>query len=213
MLSSIVYGQEFKIPKSSIHNEIEFNKESVTKNEKRAIPMKPKALQAKEEIKFEQKSYGDIKYNHDNDWYSIINHDPEEYDKFISFIGMPSSAVNKMLGTVSTPNAIMLNAFYNDYLKENPSVAENYYILFDSNKKINFYERRLRYADYLIRTDRPEKVLEILSHGECIANGRLMSMCNYYIGVAKYLTTGARNSYELRQSKDAIPKAKEIYLP
>jgi hypothetical protein len=211
--SSLVFAQEFKIPKNNTnHTEIDFNSEKVVPSTNSKNPMKPKSLQDKKEGPvFTEKKYSEVKYNHDNDWYSIINHDADEYQNFLDSISLPESAVKNLVGKNTSTNALMLNAFLNDYKNEKPEIAENYYLEFNADKKMSFNERKIRYVDYLIRTNRPEKVLEELKSVDCNTNGKYMSKCYYYIGVAKYLTTGQRDSVELRISKDYIEKAKEIY--
>jgi hypothetical protein len=210
-------AKEFKISKNA-----DMFDENVTKTEvnnpivesnnvSKHTPPKNPFDNNQESSDFKEKAFSDIKYTPDNEWFSIVPHNEEEYNKMIKSAAITSSVEKKLSGKTSSVNAILLNAYKNDYKLQNPSIAENYYSLFQDTKGVPYYDQSIRYSDYMMRTNRPEKILEILNTGRCSNNYSTMYLCYYYIGVAKYLIDGDRTSTELRLAKDVIPKAKEIY--
>ena len=178
-----------------------------TPEEKVKVPEKKEKIQKKLEIK----NFSNIRYNQSLEAYSIIGHDKAEFNKFLSYLKLPDLTIEGMLGTAVNDKAIRLNAYAYDYVKKQPSIAENYYLLFSKLKEASFYEMKIRYADFLLRTGRPAEILTLIPRHECNINIKSSAICNYYVGVATYLTTGDNKNVNLRLSKDYIKKAKEIY--
>lgn len=165
----------------------------------------------KEVRKIEIKNYSNIRYNQSMESYSIINHDKTEFNKFLTYLKLPDLTIEGMLGTAINDKAIRLNAYAYDYVKKQPNIAENYYLLFSKLQEASFYEKKIRYADFLLRTGRPAEILDLIPKYECSANINASAVCNYYIGIAIYLTTGDNKNVSLRLAKDYIKKAKEVY--
>jgi hypothetical protein len=165
--------------------------------------------QEKKEPQFKPKKYYNVKFRRDYEWYSIIPHNKKEFKKYIDYLSLPDETIRHMYGKVNSTKSIKLNAFAYDYAKHDASIAENYYRLF--SKKMGFFDGKIRYADYLIRTGRPTEVKKILKRRDCSANIKRSAQCFYYLGVSEYLTTGNNKNASLKMAKPWIKKAKLIY--
>jgi len=163
----------------------------------------------KEKPKFKPKRYQNVRFKKNYEWYSIISHKKKDFKAYINHLGLPEEAIRNMFGKIDSTKAIKLNAFAYDYAKHDASIAENYYRLF--NHKMGFFDGKLRYADYLIRTGRPQEVKKILKRRDCSANVKYNAKCYYYLGVADYLLTGNNRNSSLHMAKSWIKKAKLIY--
>lgn len=161
--------------------------------------------------KFVVKDYRNIRYKKGFDWFSIMKHDKGEFNSFLSYLNLPLPALKSMYGKADTLDQIRLNAYAYDFAYNKPNIAENYYKLFTSQRKIGFLDQKIRYADFLIRTGRPSEVKKIITKKDCVVNFKFQAKCNYYLGVAEYLTTGNHKNLYLRLSKSYVSKANKIY--
>ncbi len=235
LLSSMaIASEDFKIPDTNVEvvdsNEVKnnFNQDSemnmtgsVDKNSKvndnisedfnNERPTAKSPIPVAEEKVFVTKDYKNIRYSQDLEWFSIINHDKNEFLNYLQYINLPKEAIKNMYGKVTNAEAIKLNAYAYDYGYGKPNIAENYYLLFKNNADIGFYDKKIRYADYLIRTGRPAEVKNLLQNKDCMSNFKVMSTCNYYLGVSEYLLTGDNKNTYLRLAKNNIKKAELIY--
>lgn len=232
MLFSLANASEdFKIPDSNVEvvdsNEVKnnFNQNSevdikgtsdnkINENEQEFNNTRPTAkspIPVIEEKQFVTKDYKNIRYSQDLEWFSILNHDKQEFLNYLNFINLPKETIKNMYGKATNAETIKLNAYAYDYGYGKANIAENYYLLFKNNEEIGFYDRKIRYADYLIRTGRPAEVKNLLKNNDCMSNFKVMSTCNYYLGVSEYLLTGNNKNTYLRLAKNNIKKAELIY--
>ena len=109
-----------------------------------------------------------------------------------------------------TPKGILLSAFYYDYIKFKPNIAENFYRRFDSAAYVSFFVNRILPADYYLRTRRPGKILKILKRTDCLVNFKYSASCFYYIGIAKYVLTGNVSDELCLAASHGISMAKKI---
>lgn len=231
--NSLLANEEFKIPESNVEvvesNEVKnnFNPDTETdltneKNNSNEVVddtaefnnVRPEAkspVPIVEEKLFVPKDYKNVRYSRDLEWFSIINHDKNEFLAYLKHINLPKETIKNMYGKVSNSETIKLNAYAYDYGYGKPNIAENYYLLFKNNDKMNFYDRKIRYADFLIRTGRPAEVKNLIKTKDCMSNFKVMSTCNYYLGVSEYLLTGDNKNTFLRLAKNNVKKAKLIY--
>lgn len=110
---------------------------------------------------FKAKDYTNIRYHKDFEWFSIVKHDESEFKSFLKYMNLPKNTIKNMYGKVDTPDMVRLNAYAYDYGYGKPNIAENYYLKFPESD-IGFYDKKIRYADFLIRTGRPNEVENVL---------------------------------------------------
>ncbi len=235
MSNSLLANEDFKIPESSVEvvessnvknnfnpdtevdlvNDNNVEKEAtkeIDSGEFNNIREESKSpIPVAEEKIFVPKDYKNIRYSKDLEWFSIINHDKNEFLSYLKYINLPKETIKNMYGKVNNTEMIKLNAYAYDYGYGKPNIAENYYLLFKNNTKMSFYDKKIRYADFLIRTGRPAEVRNLIKNKDCMANFKVMATCNYYLGVSEYLLTGDNKNTFLRLAKNNVKKAKLIY--
>jgi len=171
-----------------------------------------KFLQSK---KIKLKNYVGVSYNKRLEWFSILGHNASTFEKIKRKYHISSLIENKLLNSVSSPRAILYNAFLYDFKYKKPNIAENFYILFPkrvlNNRKFSFVDRKLRFADYLIRTGRPLAIFNYLKKIDCMSNIKWMGFCMYYLGVAEYFRTGDNRNNYLMVAKPYVKKARLLY--
>lgn len=187
---------------TKVENSEEFN--NIREEAKSPIPIV-------EEKAFIPKDYKNIRYSKDLEWFSVINHDKNEFLAYLKYLNLPKETIKNMYGNVRNSESIKLNAYAYDYGYGKPNIAENYYLMFKNNKNMAFYDKKIRYADFLIRTGRPAEVKNLIKTKDCMSNFKVMNICNYYLGVSEYLTTGDNKNTFLRLAKNNVKKAKLIY--
>ena len=93
-----------------------------------------------------------------------------------------------------SPKNSFLYALAYDYSQNRADLGQYYRIAINHDisigKKSAFYE----YLDYLLRTNKIDKISQMLSSSKCLNTGDY-PRCFYYIGIAKYLKTGKCNTY------------------
>ena len=104
-----------------------------------------------------------------------------------------------------------LSALGYDYVFHRPEAAENFYILLKDNSENLDLLKRLKVADYYLRTGRPKIIKEIVPKGKCLANFKIREECLYYVGLSTYLTTGNNKNIDLKLAGERIEKARKIY--
>ena len=152
-----------------------------------------------------------IKYYKELDWFSIIDHNQTGFSDYVKKLNLPSFTLDKLKDRTDSGIALAVNAFAYDYGLQNAPMAENFYKEFLGRSDISFYDRELRYADFLIRTGRPQKVLEFLNNSVCMNHINFMASCDYYLGVARYLMTGDNKNINIRTAKDYFDKASILF--
>ena len=152
-----------------------------------------------------------VHYNKDMEKYSIFNHDKKAYLKLMQHYSITKYTLGKIFGTVDTTMSTYLTELGYDYVFHRPEAAENFYILLKENIKDIDLFKRLKIADYYIRTGRPEEIKEIVPKTKCLSNFHIREECLYYVGVAEYLLTGNNKNLSLKLAKDKIKKAQYIY--
>lgn len=152
-----------------------------------------------------------IKYYKELDWFSIIDHNQTGFADYVKKLNLPSFTLDKLKDRTDSGIALAVNAFAYDYGLQNAPMAENFYKEFLGRSDISFYDRELRYADFLIRTGRPQKVLEFLNNSVCMNHINFMASCDYYLGVARYLMTGDNKNINIRTAKDYFDKASILF--
>lgn len=152
-----------------------------------------------------------IKYYKELDWFSIIDHNQTGFADYVKKLNLPSFTLDKLKDRTDSGLALAVNAFAYDYGLQDASMAENFYKEFLGRNDISFYDRELRYADFLIRTGRPQKVLEFLNNSKCMNHLNFMASCDYYLGVARYLMTGDNKNVNIRTAKDYFDKASILF--
>ena len=149
-----------------------------------------------------------IRYNKDMEGLSILNHDKESYKKIIK--GIPKIVFKKIFGTTKSQESIKLTAYAYDWVYKRPDLADGYYELFPNSYHDIKMIDRLRRADFYLRTGQEDRIKELLSMSQCLANmSKLQAYCFYYLGIPKYIETGKSNN-ALRLAAQKIPKAKEL---
>jgi len=196
---------------TQINNKINKDKEnefsSFQKEENRN-----RGLKENNSPKIDLKNFVNIKYNKDLLYFSIIPHNETEYNKILDKYGLTNPYLfKKYINSFGSYKAIIINALMYDYKYKKPNIAENFYKLFPKLKHGSFYDRKIRLADYLLRTGRPLQISKILKSSDCISQIKDMYICFYYLGVAKYFQTGNNRNRYLRISSQKIKKAKELY--
>ena len=152
-----------------------------------------------------------IKYYKELDWFSIIDHNQTGFADYVKKLNLPSFTLDKLKDRTDSGLALAVNAFAYDYALQDAPMAENFYKEFLGRNDISFYDRELRYADFLIRTGRPQKVLEFLNNSKCMNHLNFMASCDYYLGVARYLITGDNKNINIRTAKDYFDKASILF--
>ena len=152
-----------------------------------------------------------IKYYKELDWFSIIDHNQTGFADYVKKLNLPSFTLDKLKDRTDSGLALAVNAFAYDYALQDAPMAENFYKEFLGRNDISFYDRELRYADFLIRTGRPQKVLEFLNNSKCMNHLNFMDSCDYYLGVARYLMTGDNKNINIRTAKDYFDKASILF--
>lgn len=148
-----------------------------------------------------------VKYYKELDWFSVIDHNQTAFAGYIQKLNLPSFTLDQLRDRTDSGIALVVNALAYDYGMNDAGMAENFYKAFLGRNDISFYDSRIRYADFLIRTGRPQKVLEFLNNGVCMNHINSMASCDYYLGVARYLMTGDNKNVNLRSAKDYFQKA------
>ena len=152
-----------------------------------------------------------IKYYKELDWFSIMDHNQTGFAEYVKKLNLPTFTLDKLKNRTDSGLALAVNAFAYDYGLHDAPMAENFYKEFLGRSDISFYDRELRYADFLIRTGRPQKVLEFLSNSTCMNHINFMASCDYYLGVARYLMTGDNQNVNIRTAKDYFDKARILF--
>lgn len=164
-----------------------------------------------EEKYFTNIDYKDIKYQTKYGMYSVIPTNKTEFMNYVKNKNLSIEKIKTYKNKVSNQNTIEFNAFMYDYYLDQPNIAENYYKMFKDFDKISLVDHKIRYADFLIRTGRPDEIEKVLEKRDCLSNITNSGICFYYIGVADYLLTGNNKNSAIRISKSSIAKAGEIY--
>lgn len=151
-----------------------------------------------------------IKYHPEYEPYSIMEHDAEAFNKFVSQLKLPDVILQAMRNRYDSGNAAILNAMAYDYVEHKPEIAESFYK--EALKHdFNFYDQTLRYADFLIRTGRPKAVRDLLEDVACYSYIQASMVCYYYDGVAQYLIDGNNQNSALNSARGVIKKAQDIW--
>ena len=165
--------------------------------------------------KIKLKNYVGVTYNKKLEWFSILGHGPIAFENFKKKYHISAFMENKFLNSTGNSLAIMYNAFLYDYKYKKPNIAENFYILFPkkiiNNHKFSIVDRKLRFADYLIRTGRPLAIFNYLNKVECMSTIKWMGICMYYLGVAEYFRTGDNKNNYLMVARPYVKKARLLY--
>ncbi|MGB2552766.1 hypothetical protein ACPF04_06260 [Campylobacter sp. MOP51] len=151
-----------------------------------------------------------IKYYKDLEPYSIFNHDQAEFSKIVAELKLPDITLQNLKNRYDSINAVVLNAIAYDYAEKNAPVAEGFYREF-SKFKMSYVHQKLRYADFMIRTGRPQAALDLLSETPCYAHIKYSKICYYYVGLSQYLLTGNNRNSALNSARSHIKKAQEIW--
>lgn len=152
-----------------------------------------------------------IKYYKELSWFSVIDHEKSGFAEYVKKLNLPSFTLDQLKNRTDSGLALVVNALAYDYGLHDAGMAEIFYQEFLGRNDISFYDRELRYADFLIRTGRPQKVLEFLNNGKCMKHLNFMASCDYYLGMARYLLTGDNKNVNLRSAKDYFDKAGIIF--
>lgn len=164
--------------------------------------------------RFVPKRYNGIRYARGYDWFSLIDNRKNYFHDVISNLNL-RTPFEKVKNDISNLKNVAANAFYYDYIKNDPTLAENFYLILYKNrhrhKEIDFYVAEVLLTDYLIRTGRPKPAKNVLKPMDCVTNFKQKAICNYYIGVVEYLNSGNNRNTGIRNSKGYIKKAKQIW--
>ena len=152
----------------------------------------------------------EIKYNPGLVDYSIFNVSKDGFKDFVVEQKIDPAMLQNLYGDMSNPKSVLITAIAYDYGHQRPDLAEPFYEE-AVKKEYGGFHMKLRYFDYLIRTNRISVVEENLKPIDCSINFKYANTCWYYIGLYKYLKTGNNKNRELRIAKDKIEKAKRLY--
>lgn len=160
---------------------------------------------------FDMINYTDLRYKSNLKSFSIINTDESEFNQYMDSKKYEREDIDSFQNKAYSQEMVEFNAFLYDYKLKKPNLAENYYLKFKDFKKPSLINHKIRYADFLLRTGRVDKIKNVITRKECLSNIKISGMCFYYIGIADYIMTGNNKNYELRTAKSSIPKAREIF--
>lgn len=152
----------------------------------------------------------EIKYNPGLVEYSIFNVSKDGFKDFVVEQKIDPAVLQNLYGDMSNPRSVLITAIAYDYGHQRPDLAEPFYEE-AFKKEYGGFHMKLRYFDYLIRTNRISVVEENLKPIDCSINFKYANTCWYYVGLYKYLKTGNNKNRELRIAKDKIEKAKRLY--
>lgn len=152
----------------------------------------------------------EIRYDKTTQQFSLFEHDKKAFKSYIDEKHLPARAIAGMYHNVTDPESLALTAYAYDYAYGRPDLADGYYERFPAMKKLGF-SHKIRYADFLLRTNQIEKIQKILAKGDCVSNFNEGSRCFYYLGVAEYLISGDNKNMYLRIAKSKQEKALELW--
>jgi len=128
--------------------------------------------------------------------YSMLKPGVKSFKKWLKKNKISKTTFKMQLGTATNMKAIIMSALYYDWVKHNPSIAENFYRLMFKNRKKLKIKDKILLADYLMRTGRGDKIHYLYKSSECGAMFKGSTKCYFYLGMDKYIRTGnPKNHY------------------
>lgn len=178
-----------------------------------ALPKESAEEESIEVRAFQLKNYTNVRYSKRLSKLSLYRKIPgkERYRRVKELMRISDLVEPTLLERYWTPKGILLSAFYYDYIKKKPNIAENFYKRFSEGSKESFLVKRIYLADYYLRTRRPGKILKVLPRRSCMEHFQYMIPCLYYRGIATYILTGNNKNDDLCQAaNNGIDIARKI---
>lgn len=142
--------------------------------------------------------------------YSILKNNKEGFKEYVADKKIPAYTVKKLFGSADTKDSTLVSAYGYDLNYQRPDLAENFYLLIGDKYQVEIRDK-IKKADFLLRTGRPEQISEILSKRDCMSSLNYQHYCYYYLGLKEFLTSGDNKNIFLQLSKTKVKKAEEIY--
>lgn len=159
------------------------------------------------------KNYSEVSYVKGYDWFSITPPTEESFNDKLMSLDMDFETFESLLkdGKNLDGDMLYLSALYYDFVRKEPNLAENYYLLFKKSR-LSRVQKKIALADFLIRTGRYKGMKELITAKDIYAYiGCRGWDFQYYKGVLEYLNTGnKKNKYLLKAARCGVSKAKHI---
>ena len=150
-----------------------------------------------------------IKYNKGLGIYSYYETNKDSFKRFTEENKIVPFRLKGLYNRVEDPTGIVVSALAYDYAFSRPDLAENFYSLFTPKKMA--LSDRLRYADFLLRTGRVNKISTAISKVDCMKSFKLRNVCYYYLGLEQYIVKGDYRNKYFNIARSTIDQAKSLY--
>ena len=136
--------------------------------------------------------------------FSLANPSPESFVRFAESNGLDKERLKEAYeAPMANPENAFLFALAYDYAYGRGDLDKYYREAFDYNVAIGDKSAFYEYMDYLIRANKPNRIVRLLSVPKCYAM-ESSYRCLYYLGVARYLQTGKCNSQLRNAARNGI---------
>lgn len=155
--------------------------------------------------------YKHIRFSKHLNKYSVLLHNKEGFKRFLKKKDIPIYALKQLFGRYNNFISLLVSAYGYDWVYKRPDLAENFYRLIIKQHTRNL-NTKIKVADYFLRTERVEKIHDILTKADCMQAFSLRGLCMYYYALPDYLLEGKnRTVYMSIAAEHGIKLAKKIY--